>query len=424
MEATASRIACLQCLECGKESSVSAALYVCPDCRGNQQVVYDYALAKRRLTRQGLKANRDLSLWRYLPLLPVARRPAAGPATGWTPLYKADKLARGLGLAGVFVKDEGRNPSASLKDRASAVVVARALEQNRTAIAAASTGNAASSLACAMGTLEFKPIIFVPKAIPSPKLAQLLLFGATVIAVEGDYDDAFELCEKACKKYGWYNRNTGTNPYTREGKKTCAFEICEQLGWRVPDLVFIPVGDGNIISGLWKGFREFHTLGLIKRLPKLVAVQAEGSDAVCRALESGGRFAPVGGRTLADSISVRRPRDGRAAVRAVQDSGGFALRVSDAELLAAMRELARKTGVFAEPAGAASYAGLKKTADEGRLEAGQTVVLVVTGSGLKDVDSAIKAAGRPHLIEPDLKALDRLLKTKDLAARPAACAVH
>ncbi|OGS30601.1 MAG: threonine synthase, partial [Elusimicrobia bacterium RIFOXYA2_FULL_69_6] len=294
------------------------------------------------LSRRSLARCADRSLWRYAPALPVAEGARlAAPQIGWTPLYEAPRLAAALGLRRLVVKDDGRNPSASFKDRANAVVLARALGQKERTVTTASTGNAASSLACLAAGLPLKTVIFVPQTAPEAKVAQLLVFGATVVAVRGTYDDAFDLCGQAAAEYGWYNRSTGINPFTREGKKTGAYELAEQLGWQVPDLVFVPVGDGNIISGMWKGFTDLRELGLIERLPKLVAVQAEGSAAVKNALERGGAIRPVSGRTVADSISVSLPRDGTAAVRAVRESGGFAVAVKDSEILAAIPELAR-----------------------------------------------------------------------------------
>ncbi|TBR22293.1 pyridoxal-phosphate dependent enzyme, partial [bacterium] len=298
----------------------------------------------------------------------------------------------------------------SLKDRASAVVVARALEEKRKVVAVASTGNAAGSLACLAAGTAAKAVIFVPKAAPPAKLAQLLVYGARVVTVRGGYDDAFALCLEACREYGWYNRSTGHNPYTREGKKTVAFELCEQLGWEVPDLVFVPVGDGNILSAVWKGLRELKLLGLIDRLPRLVAAQAEGSDSVARAVVAGGPPRPCGAKTVADSISVRLPKDGVAAVRAVNESEGFAVRVSDSEILAAMRELARGANVFAEPAAAAAFAALRKAAGIGRVRPHETAAVLVTGNGLKDAAAAFRAGGEPFCIEPRLPALRALVK--------------
>jgi len=336
------------------------------------------------------------------------------PQIGWTPLYSLPAAARELGLSRLFVKDDGRNPSASFKDRANAVVVSRALELGEKVVATASTGNAASSLACLAAGLPLRTVIFVPQTAPEAKIAQLLVFGATVIAVRGTYDDACELCGRAAREYGWYDRSTGVNPFTREGKKTAAFELCEQLGWDVPDVIFVPVGDGNIISGIWKGFTELQSLGLVDKLPRLVAAQAAGSAAVARAVEGDGVVRRVSGRTVADSISVSLPRDGLAAVAAVRRSQGFAVTVTDAEIISAIPDLARAAKVFAEPAAAAAWAGMKKAAAAGRLRGCRTAVVLVTGNGLKDVASARKSVGRPHGVAADFGEFKRLVRKLDL----------
>lgn len=409
------KVKALQCIRCGKEHKISETKYNCGSCGGNLQVIYDYNLIKKRLTYESLENNPDRSIWRYLDILPVANIKNVPPVhVGWTPLYAAEKLGRDLGLSSLYLKDDGRNPTASFKDRASAVTVARALELKEKVITAASTGNAASSLACLTGSLSLKTIIFVPETAPAPKIAQLLVFGATVITVKGTYDDAFELCIKASKEYGWYNRNTGYNPFTREGKKTCAFEICEQMDWEAPDKVFVPVGDGNIISGIWKGFTDFNKLGIIEKLPQLVAIQAEKSDAVKRAFEGDGEIRPVSGETLADSISVSLPRDGMAAVQAIKESGGFAVSVTDQEILSAIPEVARGANVFAEPAAAASYAGLKKAVSSGQVKESESVVILITGNGLKDIESAMKSVGRPYLINPNMDELKKLVTEKKI----------
>jgi len=402
-----------KCIRCGKEAP-DAKNYVCPSCSGNLDVVYDYPAIKKKLTRASLTKNADTSVWRYKDMLPIADyRGVPIVHIGGTPLYKAERLGSDLGLSSLYLKDDGRNPSASFKDRAGSVVVAKALELGERTVTGASTGNAASSMACLTAGLGLRTIIFLPEKAPVAKIAQLLVFGAVVIAVKGTYDQAFDLCLKATEMFGWYNQNTGHNPFTREGKKTCSFELVEQLAWRCPDKVFVSVGDGNIISGLWKGFKDFYALGLIDRLPQLVGVQAEKSDAVKRAFESDGVIRPVSGDTIADSISVSVPRDGEAAVRALRESKGFAVSVTDDEILSAMRDTARRESVFGEPAGVASVAGLRKACAQGLVKRDETVVALITGNGLKDVASAMKAVGKPHLISPDageLKALASSLK--------------
>ena len=341
----------LRCVHCAAQSPIADGLYVCPACGGNLLVEYDLDALGRRWKRENLERSDDRTLWRYLPLLPVSAR-LEGP-----PLVPAPRLTAELGLRQtLLLKDDGRNPSASFKCRASSVALMRAKELGHELVTGASTGNAASATAVLAAVPGIRTRIFVPKTAPRAKVAQLLTFGAEVLAVEGTYDQAFDLCLEATRRYGWYNRNTGFNPYTREGKKTVSFEICEQLRWDVPDLVVVPVGDGNILSGVWKGFVEFQRLGFIDRTPKLLAVQAEGSAAIVKAAAGDGVIRPVSGDTVADSISVSLPRDGEAAVSAIRDSGGFGITVSDDAILAAIGQVARGAGVFAAPAAAASWA--------------------------------------------------------------------
>ncbi len=407
----------LRCVRCAKPVAAprerEPLVYVCPACGGNLLVTYDTAAVKRAVTRASLAADPDRSIWRYRAFLPVEGRALAGRLNvGGTPLLPAPELGRRVGLDRLWLKDDTRNPSASFKDRAGAIALAVAHERGEKVVAGASTGNAASSLACLAARTGMKTMIFVPETAPQAKVAQILLFGANVVAVRGTYDVAFDLCAEACREFGWYNRNTGSNPYTREGKKTCSFELAEQLDWQLPDYVFVSVGDGNILSGLWKGFVELRDAGLVERAPKLVAVQAAGSNAVKLAFEGDGTIRAVSGQTIADSISVSVPRDGDAAVAALRESGGFAVAVTDDEILDAMRLTARSEGVFAEPAAAATLAGVQKAAQEGRVKRADAVVAVVTGSGLKDVASATRAGGRPNVIDPTLGALKKLLSER------------
>ena len=407
------RLLGLKCVLCGAQYEPGQVLYVCPEHgdEGILDVVYDYDLIGTRLTKDGLAANHDYSIWRYAPLLPIAEDGPRPPLqVGWTPLYHARGLGEKLGLTQLYLKDDGRNPTASFKDRASAVGVVKALELGYETITCASTGNAASSLAGLAASVGLKSIIFVPQRAPQAKVAQLLIFGARVILVKGTYDEAFDLCLEAAREYEWYSRNTAYNPYLSEGKKTAALEVCEQLDWQAPDRIFVSVGDGCIIGGLWKGLKDLLALGFIDRLPQLVGVQAEGAAPLVRAWEEGiEEIVPVVPRTLADSISVGQPRDRVKALRAVRQTGGQYVPVSDEEILDAMRLLGREAAVFAEPAGAAGFAGLHKLVSRGEIGPEEQIVVLVTGNGLKDVDSAIRAAGQPELIEPTLAALRRLV---------------
>ncbi|HUK27723.1 MAG TPA: threonine synthase [Candidatus Acidoferrales bacterium] len=411
----------LQCSICNANYEPDQVRYVCPK-HGNSgllDVLYDYEAIKSRTSSGQISVSNDSSIWRYWELLPVKSCASIPPLrVGWTPLYHASNLGKELFLNRLFIKDDGLNPTASLKDRASAVVVAKAKELQVDAITTASSGNAGAALAGLSASAQMPAYVFVPQTAPPAKVAQLLIFGAHVFLVKGTYDQAFDLCLEASEKFGWYSRNTGYNPYTVEGKKTASFEICEQLGtmeskrdqWRAPDRIFVAVGDGNIITGIWKGLKDLVALGWITRMPKLMGVQAEGAAACYNAWRVGiEKITPVNAHTIADSICVGLPRDGTRAVRAVRETKGAYITVSDDEVLDAMRKLARGAAVFAEPAGATGYAGLVKAVHSGIVDSDEEVVVVVTGNGLKDVPSAVKAAGQATTINPSIKELDQAL---------------
>jgi threonine synthase len=332
-------------------------------------------------------------------------------------------LAERLRLKHLWLKDESRNPTASFKDRASAVVVTRAREIKSEIVVTASTGNAGAALAGMAAAVGQKAVIFAPKTAPQAKVAQLLIFGAKVILVDGTYDDAFDLTVKAANEFGWYCRNTGYNPFTAEGKKTAAFEIWEwwiqaHRDWHKKDsnldnhpplTILVSVGDGNIISGIHKGFKDLLALGWIPNLPRIIGVQAEGSAAIANAFHAGTEtITPVSATTIADSISVDLPRDGVRAVRAAQYTNGTYVTVSDDEIIKAIAELGTQ-GVFPEPAGATAYAGLVKATSLGVVGADDPVLVVNTGSGLKDVRAALQAVTPAPVIEPTLEAVKKLI---------------
>ena len=410
----------LKCLICGKEYGADEIEYVCPDhgYEGIVDVRYDYALIARRTGRDDIGRSTDHTIWRYRPLLPVEPDSCVPPlSVGCTPLYDIPRMAAELGLKRLWIKDDGRLPTASLKDRASAIAVVKAGEKGAGIITTASTGNAAAALSGLCASVEQRNVIFVPQSAPEAKIAQLLVFGSTVVLVEGTYDDAFELCLEAAGEYGWYNRNTAYNPYMSEGKKTAVYEICEQLDWKVPDRIFVSVGDGCIIGGLHKGLKDLFALGWIDRMPALMGVQAEGSDFMHQAWSNDEDVLnkdPIDARTVADSICAGLPRDRLKAMAAVRETGGAYVRVTDREILEAIPAMARGAGVFAEPAGAAAYAGLVKAIDSGLVEAaGEEIVVLNSGNGLKDIASAMKSArivgSQPYRIPPDLGALKQLM---------------
>ena len=394
-----------RCIRCGAEYEALPTITTCK-CGGILDIQYNYSAIRDHFSPADLSQCRDYSMWRYRPFLPVEEDSPAPPLrVGWSPLYRAQRLAGVLGLRELYIKDDGQNPTASLKDRASAMAVVKALEAGADTIACSSTGNAASSLAGNAAAAGLSTYIFVPSRAPKGKVAQLMIFGATVISVDGSYEDTFTLSKTAIDRWGWYNRNAAINPYLSEGKKTVSFELMEQLGWQVPDYVALSVGDGCTIAGVWKGLKDLHSAGFIDRLPRLISVQAEGCCPLNRALLTGEPWHPMEENTLADSIAVGVPRNADKALMAVRESQGIAVNVSDEEILAAMRLLGRTQGVFGEPAGVTGTAGVKKALELGLLSPDATVVSIVTGNGLKDVQNGIRAAGEPTVVSPDLDAL-------------------
>ncbi len=405
----------LVCVSCGESYPPTGREMTCPACGpddGILEICFDLDRV-RSAWRADPLTSRPLNHWRYRELLPLD--PAAIPQSwpvGWTPVLDLARLAREIGVGQLLVKDEGRNPTASLKDRASSVGVVHAIERGATTIATASTGNAATSLAGHAALAGLAAMIFVPRNAAAPKLAQLLVYGACVFAVAGPYDDAYRLCSAACERFGWYNRNCAINPVLVEGKKTCGLEIAEQCAGRggVPDWVAVSVGDGCTIAGIAKGLVEMHALGMIDRLPRILGVQAAGVAPVEYALEHDELPKEVTGTTIADGINVAVPRNWRKAVNAVRASEGTMVSVSDEQMLAALAQAGRH-GVFAEPAAAAAIAGVKVAVDRGIIGASERVLAVLTGSGLKDTVSAMRAVGQPIQIEADLDAVAAGLKS-------------
>ncbi len=408
---------------CGELYQPDDVLYVCPK-HGNEgilEVEYDYAAIE-----QPHVVNFKDGMFAYRNLLPVAENTPAPPLqVGGTPLYFAPKLAAANNVAEVWVKDDGRNPTASLKDRASAIAVMKAHELGAKVVTTASTGNAAAALAGLAASVGQKTIIFVPATAPQAKIAQLLVYGATVLLVDGTYDDAFDLCLEATQEFGWYCRNTGYNPYMAEGKKTVTFELFDQLNPQPPapnprspipnppiTHIFVSVGDGCIISGVYKGLKDLVGIGRLEEMPKVIGVQAAGSNFMYQAWHNGEDVLtkpPINANTLADSISAELPRDRIKALTAVSQTNGAFIEVSDQEILAAIPALAQGCGVFAEPAAAAAYAGLRKAAQTGLVNAEDRVALIITGNGLKDVQSAMKSTGEAQIIEPHLTAVKQAL---------------
>ncbi len=414
----------LRCVICGELYQPQDVLYVCPK-HGNDgtlDVEYDYDMIRQQLeNHQSVDGHRPFTMFNYRSFLPVADETVAPPLPiGGTPLFDAQRIATHLDIGKVWVKDDGRNPTASLKDRASAIAIMKAQELGAEIVTTASTGNAAAALAGVAASVGQKTVIFVPASAPPAKITQLLVYGATVLLVNGTYDDAFELCLQATEKFGWYCRNTGYNPYMAEGKKTVTFEMYDQINcqlstvnYQLPTHIFVSVGDGCIISGVYKGLRDLAGVGLLPKMPKLMGVQVEGSSFMYEAWQNSEDVvskAPVETNTIADSISAGLPRDRSKALTAVTQTNGAFIQVNDEQILAAIPELAQLSGVFAEPAAAAAYAGLAQARQNGTISADARVLLLITGNGLKDVGSAMKSVGQAVTIEPDLTAVSNALQ--------------
>lgn len=403
-----------KCTSCGKEYPGNAIQYLCPECdkkssdelppQGILKVLYAY----ENLISKGIAFNK-LKQHHWFDLLPINDLKSLPKLKiGNTPLYHFQKLGKeNLGFD-LYLKDDSQNPTFSFKDRASAVVSAFAKENGADTLVTASTGNAGSSLAGICASQRQKAIVLVPVSAPVAKLTQIIMYGATIIPVKGTYDDAFELSLKATEHFGWYNRNTAYNPLTIEGKKTVSFEIFDQLQESIPDRIFVPVGDGVILSGVYKGFEDLLNLGITDKIPTIVAVQSTESDNLVRNLENE-KFEVKSSHTLADSISVDYPRNFYMARDFLKKYNGEWIAISDNEIIQASKSLASTTGLFAEPAAAAAFAGMQKYNSENKIPEASKNVVLLTGSGLKDIKSLEATLKIPEAIEPDLINLEKLI---------------
>lgn len=409
-----------QCNDCSAKYSAENVMYLCPACqktnttdqppKGVLKTIYNFVEISKTTAPQNL--FKHLQRENFLSLQPIKDTKSLPKLrVGNTPLYKFSQIDSEELNFELYLKDDSQNPSFSFKDRASAIVSAWAKENEINTIIAASTGNAGSSLAGICASQGQRSVIFVPAAAPLAKLTQILMYGATIVPVNGTYDQAFDLSVKASELYGYYNRNTAYNPLTIEGKKTVSFELFGDLNQQIPDRIFVPVGDGVIISGVYKGFEDLLNLGIIEKIPVIVAVQAEGS---CNLIQNIGKeaFSVTVSDTLADSISVDIPRNYFMAVKYLQQYQGEYITVSDAEILQASVKLSRSTGIFAEPAAVAAFAGMLKYKSKELIPANSNNVVLLTGSGLKDLKFVQPAVNLPAPIQPEISELDKLFSNK------------
>ena len=406
-----------KCTLCNKMFIENEASLTCPDCgeKGILDVVFDYEELKKVLNKEYFQNNRDYSMWRYAPLMGVSNEHIGEMLRiGWTPLIRSHNLAKVLGLKELYIKDDGLNPSGSSKDRASGVAVLKAIEAGAKVISCSSTGNAASSCACHAAHMGLPAVIFVPKRAPIGKTTQICLYGATLIKVDGDYKAAFQLSKAAIDKYGWYNRNAAINPWMVEGKKTVSLEIAEQLSFKPTDWVCVSIGDGCTVGGVYKGFHDLKELGLIEKIPRILAVQSTGCEPFVIASKNNEPLKEAEENTIADSIAVGIPRNPIKAINAVKNSNGVWISVPDSKILEVEALLGATEGIFGEPAGVASLAGLMKALEDGIIRKDESVTFIVTGNGLKDPANAQKAIAQPEVMKPDLEALDKYLKEKEI----------
>ena len=405
-----------QCVQCETIYPRETSYMQCPQCgdTGILDILYAYDRLHQNMPTAETLQKRPFNIWRYKEWLSI---PVADDLktlhVGGTPLYRSDASLAKWGVEQLYIKDEGVNPTGSLKDRASVIAVAHAKSLHQPVVACSSTGNAASSLAGQAARLGLKSVIFVPERAPIGKLNQLLVYGAQVYKVKGDYQATYALSHEAIKTYGWYDRNAAVNPHLVEGKKTVAYEIIEQLGSQSLDWVVVSVGDGCTLAGLYKGFYDWYKLGRLSRIPRLLGVQSEGCAPLYKAWKTNQPLEVAEENTIADSIAVGIPRNARKALRAVEQSHGAWITVTDQAILDATKTLGRHEGIFAEPASSAAFAGLLKARETDVIAPSETVVVLHTGNGLKDPDSARKAVGDVTRIEADFKTFKKTWKMKE-----------
>ncbi len=395
----------LRCRECSREYPV-APIYTCEWCFGPLEVVYDYDIIKKTISRDKIAAG-PLSIWRYADLLPVDPGSAADLGAGFTPLVRADRLAAELGLGEVWIKNDTMNPTNSFKDRVTAVALSKAIDFGFKTAACASTGNLANSVAAHAARAGMRSFVFVPADLEAGKIVTTSVYGGNVVAIDGNYDDVNRLCAELAGSYPWAFVNVNVRPFYAEGSKTLAFETAEQLGWETPDHVVVPIASGSLLTKIRKGFHELFEVGLLDEDPviKVSGAQATGCSPVARAwLDGSDTIKPVKPSTIAKSLAIGNPADGYFALDAVRQTGGGLAAVDDDEIVEGIRLLARTEGIFAETAGGVTIATLKRLAEQGIVRPDERVVAYITGHGLKTLDAVAPTAGPTATIAPTLDA--------------------
>jgi threonine synthase len=404
----------LKCRECGREYPLTAT-HVCEFDFGPLEVAYDYERIKKSLTRAAI-ATRPKTMWRYRELLPVAGDPTVGAQAGFTPLVKADRLAKKLGIRELWIKNDAVNfPTLSFKDRVVSVALSRSRELGFETVACASTGNLANAVSAQAASAGLKAYVFIPSDLEQSKILNSLIYGANVISIKGHYDEVNRLCAEIAGKFGWAFVNVNMRPYYAEGSKSMAYEIVEQLGWRTPQHTVIPMASGSLLTKIHKGYQELAKAGLITDTqPKIYGAQATGCSPISAAQKAGlDFFKPVKPDTIAKSLAIGTPADGFYALRVMRDTGGGADDVSDDEIREAIKLLAETEGIFTETAGGVTLGVAKKLIASGKIPREDSVVVCITGNGLKTLDAVEKSVGKPREIKPSLREFEALLAQEE-----------
>ncbi len=401
----------LKCRECGREYKVDP-IYVCEFCFGPLEVVYDYEGIKGVLTRETIM-SRPQNLWRYKELMPIDGEPTCGLHSGYTPLVKANKLAKHLGMKELYIKDDTvTHPTLSFKDRVVAVALSKAIEFGFDTVACASTGNLAHSVSAHGAAAGLKRFIFIPASLEKSKIIASLAYGPNLIAVDGNYDDVNRLCSEVANKYKWAFVNINIRPFYAEGSKTQGYEIVEQLGWKTPDAVVVPCASGSLLTKIWKSFKEMKDVGLIDTVDtKVFAAQATGCSPIAAAIKAGvDVIKPVKPNTVAKSLAIGNPADGYYATKVIKETGGFGADVSDKEIIEAIKLMARTEGIFAETAGGVTLASAMQLIESGHIDKDASTVLCITGNGMKTKEAIVGHTGEPYHIDPKMASFEEVMK--------------
>jgi len=404
----------LKCRECGREYPL-AATHVCEFDFGPLEVAYDYDRIKKSLTKAAIQ-SRPKSMWRYRELLPVAGEPTVGAQVGFTPLIKADRLAKALGIRELWIKNDTVNyPTLSFKDRVVSVALSRSVELGFKTVACASTGNLANSVAANAASAGLKAYVFIPNDLELGKVVNSLVYGANVIGIKGHYDEVNRLCAEIAGKFGWAFVNVNMRPYYAEGSKSMGFEIMEQLGWNIPQHTVVPMASGSLLTKIQKSYQEFTKLGLVSETKYSVhGAQATGCSPISVAQKAGlDFFKPVKPNTIAKSLAIGTPADGFYALRVMKETGGAADDVTDDEIREGIRLLAENEGIFAETAGGVTTAVAKKLIASGKIPANDSAVLCITGNGLKTLDAVVGHVGKTREIKPSLREFETMLASEE-----------